>query len=320
MPFNRAIVSACWTAYGSESVCPSAPDRPSILRFSSTPPYRTALQAAIWAVRGAILAGRLPRGAQLPSTRTLASELGVSCTTELAGSLARQGGCLKNLRFLRHARPHLGASTPVLGRHGGHHPHGPADAIMARVMRDDATSLGVLDTRSLACEKRTWLRWPPQRQRQERDAVHGRSNLRRSRETADPDPAEPVGGAAGGARHVPWWASPEPPVADDTAAKRKRKGTRRSSGKGHHKHKHRNQHGGGGGGMAAPPTPPPPPPSRPSPPSSPPPSPPVCPAQPLPTPTGERLCTPEGRACQQRSDCCSGTCFGQVCASPARAR
>ena len=55
-------------------------------------------------------------------------------------------------------------------------------------MRDDATSLGALDTRSLACEKRTWLRWPPQRQREERGAVHGRSSLRRPRETADPDP------------------------------------------------------------------------------------------------------------------------------------
>ena len=54
---------------------------------------------------------------------------------------------------------------------------------------------------------------------------HGRSNLRRPRETADPDPAEPVGGAAGGARHGrggPHRARPSPPTPTPSASARGR--------------------------------------------------------------------------------------------------
>src|SRR6266511_3172236 len=58
-------------------------DRPEILLDASLPmPLYKQLYGRL---RGAILAGQLQRGARLPSTRTLASELGVSrSTTALA--------------------------------------------------------------------------------------------------------------------------------------------------------------------------------------------------------------------------------------------
>jgi GntR family transcriptional regulator / MocR family aminotransferase len=70
-------------------------DRPEILldAMSPTPIYKQLYER----LRGAILAGQLERGTRLPSTRTLASELGVSrTTTNLAYELLLLEGYLES--------------------------------------------------------------------------------------------------------------------------------------------------------------------------------------------------------------------------------